>query len=238
MVSMDEATKARLQGVSTATLTTVLAKRGLRNTWLQGVAPLRPDQTAMVGPAYTLRTIPAREDLDHPAMDAGPANPQRRAIEECPAGAVFVVDSRGDWGGASAGGILATRLSVRGVAGFVTDGGLRDSPDIARLDMPAYHARPSAPANFVRHHTVEAGVPIGCGGVAVYPGDVMVGDAEGVVVVPREIAEAVAVEAQEQTLLETFIEERVAAGEGIFGLYPPSPEAIERFEEWRRARSR
>lgn len=226
---MDNATREALMGVSTATLTTVLAKRGLSNTFLSGVVPLNPAAPKMVGPAYTLRTIPSREDIDTPERSSEPDNPQRRGIEACPPGAVFIVDSRGDPRAASAGGILTRRLMVRGVAGFVTDGGLRDSPDIARFAMPTYHQRPTAPANYLCHRAVEAEVPIACGGVAVYPGDIVVGDGEGVVIVPAGIAAEVAEAAVEQTALEDWIEARVADGESIVGLYPPSEENRARF---------
>jgi regulator of RNase E activity RraA len=231
--------QARLAAVSTATLTTVLFKRGLRNRALQGVLPLNPATPRMVGPAYTMRTIPAREDLD--VLDAfkDPENPQRKGVEECPPGHVLVVDSRGDARAASGGGILLTRLMVRGVAGAVTDGGFRDSRDIAAMPWPAYHRRPAAPPNLIHHHPVGLQEPIACGGVAVFPGDIMVGDGEGVVCIPAEIADAVAEEAFEQTVYEEFVQERVAAGHSIRGLYPmtePANRPI--FEAWRHARGR
>jgi regulator of RNase E activity RraA len=229
--------QARLAAVSTATLTTVLFKRGLRNRALQGVLPLNPATPRMVGPAYTMRTIPAREDLD--VLDAfkDPENPQRKGVEECPPGHVLVVDSRGDARAASGGGILLTRLMVRGVAGAVTDGGFRDSRDIAAMPWPAYHQRPAAPPNLIHHHPVGLQEPIACGGVAVFPGDIMVGDGEGVVCIPAEIADAVAEEAFEQTVYEKFVQERVAAGHSIRGLYPMTELANRPiFEAWRQAR--
>jgi regulator of RNase E activity RraA len=236
---MTPETRRQLEAVSTATLTTVLFKRGFRNVFLQGVAPLSPDGANMVGPAYTLRTIPPREDLDMLDAFKDPAHPQRRGVEECPPGAVFVVDSRGDARAASAGGILLTRLKARGVAGAVTDGGFRDSPEIARMGWPAYHARPSAPTNLIHHHCVDLQVPIACGGVGVHPGDVMVGDGEGVVCIPAHIAGAVAAEALEQTVFEDFVAERVAAGHGIIGLYPMTdPANAPLYAAWRRARGR
>jgi regulator of RNase E activity RraA len=233
---LSEKTRQALAGVSTATLTTVLFKRGFRNTFMQGVSPINPNAPHLVGPAYTLRYIPAREDLDHLGVFEDRSHPQRKGVEECPPGAVFVVDSRGDRSAASAGGILVTRLWKRGVAGIVTDGGFRDTPDIAALPFPAYHAAPSAPTNLIRHHAVDLDVPIGCGGVAVYPGDIIVGDGEGVVVIPRKIADDVAAEAAEQTLFEDFVQEQVLAGRSIFGIYPPSPEARAEFAEWRKKR--
>lgn len=225
-----------LKKVSTATLTTVLFKRGLRNTFIQGVFPLNGNSPRMVGEAYTLRYIPAREDLDQLGAFEGRGHPQREAIEACPPGAVLVMDARRDSTAATGGDILMTRLMVRGVAGVVTDGGLRDSPTIEKLAFPAYCGARSAPLNLVRHHAVDSQVPIGCGGVAVYPGDAVVGDAEGVVVIPAGIADAVAQEAAAQTEFEDWVEMKVRAGASIFGLYPPSPETRAEFEAWKKSR--
>ena len=222
--------------VSTPTLCTALFKRGLRNQFIQDVRPLNASLPNMVGPAYTLRTIPAREDLNPISVFQDRAHPQRKAVEECPPGAVLVIDSRKDARAASAGGILVTRLMQRGVAGVVTDGGFRDSPEIARLPFPAYHQRPSAPTNLTLHQAVDINVPIGCGDVAVWPGDVVVGDAEGVVVIPAEIAEAVAAEAVEMTVFEDFVIEQVQRGRSILGLYPPTDEQSRiDFVAWRAA---
>ena len=179
-----------MRKVSTATLTTVLFKRGLRNTYIQGVGPLNPDAPPMVGEAYTLRYIPAREDLDTIDVFKDPSHPQRKAVEDIPPGQVLVMDCRGDASVASAGSILITRMMNRGAAGVVSDGGLRDSMEIAQLPFPAYCRGPSAPTNLIKHHAVDINVPIGCGGVPVFPGDIIVGDGEGVVVIPAEIAEA------------------------------------------------
>ncbi len=231
-------TKRRLTAVSTATITTCLFKRGLRNQCIQGVAPLNPNAARMAGPAYTLRYIPAREDLDHLGVFADRTHPQRKGVEECPPGAVFVVDSRGDPRAASAGCILVTRLMKRGAEGIVTDGGLRDSPDIATLAFPAYHHRPSAPTNLTLHHAADLNVPIGCGGAPVYPGDIVVGDAEGVVVIPHHLADEVAAEAFEMTVFEDFVEEKVREGRGIFGLYPPDDASKAEFAAWRQANAR
>jgi regulator of RNase E activity RraA len=228
-----ETTKQRLAGVSTATLTTVLFKRGFRNTFMRGVRPINASAARMVGPAYTLRYIPAREDLDHLGVFEDRGHPQRKGIEECPPGHVFVIDSRGDASAASAGGILVTRLWKRGAAGVVTDGGFRDTPDIAQLPFPAFQCVPSAPTNLIKHHAVDLNVPIGCGEVPVYPGDIIVGDGEGVVVIPQLIADEVADEAFDQSEFEDFVAERVREGSTIFGLYPPAPEAREEFARWR-----
>lgn len=230
-------TKRKLEQVSTATLTTALFKRGLRNQFLQDVHPVAPKGRAMVGPAFTLRYIPAREDLDQTSAFEGRKHPQRVAVETCPPGHVMVIDSRKDASAASAGGILVTRLYKRGVAGVVTDGGFRDTPDIEKLPFPAYHSRPSAPTNLIRHHALDINNPIGCGDVPVYPGDIIVGDGEGVVVVPAHLAEEVAEEAYEQTLFEDFVQEKVMAGAMTFGLYPPEAEAKSEYAAWRATRA-
>ena len=232
-------TRQKLMTVSAATLCTALFKRGLRNQFIQDVRPLNPKLPNMVGEAFTLRYIPAREDIDVLKVFEDRSHPQRKGVEECPAGAVFVVDSRGDPRAASAGGILITRLMRRGCAGAVSDGGFRDTPEIAQMDWPVYHVRPSAPTNLIHHHAVDLNVPIGCGGVAVYPGDIMVGDGEGVVCIPAHIAEEVATEAFEQTVYEDFVQEQVDGGAGLFGLYPMiDPATRERFLAWRKAKGR
>jgi regulator of RNase E activity RraA len=232
-------TRAKLMGVSTATLCTALYKRGLRTQFIQDVRPLNPDLPNMVGEAFTLRYIPAREDLNPLSVFQNRAHPQRKAVEECPPGAVFVIDSRKDARAASAGGILVSRLMKRGVAGVVTDGGFRDSPEIAKLAFPAYHNRPSAPTNLTLHQAVDINVPIACGDAPVWPGDVIVGDGEGVIVIPAHLADEVAAEAVEMTAYEDFVTERVHGGQSILGLYPPTDEAnLAAFAEWRRRHGR
>ncbi len=225
--------REKLKRVSTATLTTALFKRGLRNQFIQDVRPLSPSAPRMVGEAFTLRYIPAREDLDQLSAFEGTQHPQRVAIETCPAGHVMVIDSRKDARAASAGCILVTRLAQRGAAGIVTDGGFRDTPDIAALGFPAYHSRPSAPTNLIHHHALDINAPIGCGDVAVYPGDIVVGDGEGVCIIPAHIANEVAAEAYEQTAYEDFVEAKVREGRGIFGLYPANAETKDEFARWR-----
>lgn len=236
---MKEDTHKKLMGVSTATLCTALYKRGLRNQFIQDVRPLNPRLPNMVGEAFTLRYIPAREDLNPITVFQDRAHPQRKAIEECPPGAVFVIDSRKDPRAASAGSILVSRLMKRGVAGVVTDGGFRDAPEIAELDIPAYHNRPSAPTNLTLHQALDINVPIGCGDVPVWPGDVVVGDREGVVVIPAGIADEIADEAVEMTAFEDFVTEKVLEGRSILGLYPPTDEkSREEFAAWRKAKGR
>jgi len=238
-----QGTKELLAKVSTATLCTALFKKGLRNQFIQDVRPVGSQRDAtlpnMVGEAFTLRYIPAREDLNPITVFQNRQHPQRQAVEQCPSGAVLVMDSRKDARAASAGGILVSRLMKRGVAGVVTDGGFRDSPEIARLSMPAYHQRPSAPTNLTLHQALDIDVPIGCGDVAVWPGDVMVGDAEGVIVIPAGIADEVAAEAVEMTAFEDFVMEKVLEGRSILGLYPPTDEQSRTdFAAWRAARGR
>ena len=229
MVGLAEETRQLLGRTSTATLTTQLFKRGLRNTFIQGVGRLTPKAPLMIGEAYTLRMIPAREDLDHPSMFVGNRHPQRRAIEECPAGKVLVIDARQVTTGGVLGDILIARLMQRGVAGVVTDGAMRDTPPILGLAYPVYAGGAAAPASFGVHHATDLEVPIGCGDVAVFPGDVLVGDAEGVVVIPAHLAAEVAADAAEQERLEAWILQEVEAGRGIFGLYPPDDQALERY---------
>ena len=236
MTSLRPASREALRKVSTATLTTVLFKRGFRNVFIQGIFLLNKDAPRMVGEAFTLRYIPAREDLDQLGAFEGRGHPQREAIEACPPGHVLMMDARRDASAATGGDILMTRLMVRGAAGVVTDGGLRDSPTIEQLPWPVYCAARSAPLNLVHHHAVDSQVPIGCGGVAVYPGDIVVGDAEGVVVIPGNIADEVAGEAASQTVFEDWVEARVKEGRSIFGLYPPSPETRAEFEAWKKNR--
>jgi regulator of RNase E activity RraA len=237
-LEINDEMRRKYQAVSTATLTSVLLKRGFRNTFIGGIRLINPNAPRMVGPAYTLRYIPAREDLDQPSAFDGRKHPQRIAIENCPAGHVMVFDSRKDASAASAGGILVTRMYRRGVAGVVTDGGFRDSPDIEKLPFPVYHSRPSAPTNLIKHHALDINAPIGCGDVPVYPGDIVVGDGEGVVVVPQHLAQEVADEAYEQTIFEDFVQERVMAGASTFGLYPPEDDARAEYAAWRTTKGR
>lgn len=238
-VSLSPVTREKLRAVSTATICTALFKRGLRNQMIQGARPLDPEKPNMVGPAFTLRYIPAREDLNPITVFQDRGHPQRKAVEECPPGAVFVVDSRKDARAASAGSILLTRLMKRGCAGFVTDGGLRDAAEIARLDIPTYHQRPSAPTNLTLHQAMDINVPIGCGDAPVFPGDIVVGDADGCVVIPAHLADEIADEATEMTAFEDFVTEQVLAGRSILGLYPATQEQTKiDFAAWRKAKGR
>lgn len=238
-MALSTETRQKLMHISTATLCTALFKRGLRNQFIQDVHRLNPNLPNMVGEAYTLRYIPAREDLNTIEVFKDRAHPQRVAVEQCPAGAVLMIDSRKNPRAASAGSILVSRLMARGVAGVVTDGGFRDSPEIGTLPIPAYHNRPSPPTNLTLHQALDLNVPIGCGDVAVFPGDVIVGDAEGVVVIPKEIADEIANEAVEMTAFEDFVTEKVLEGRTIIGLYPPTDEnSLVEFKVWRTAKNR
>ncbi|SFQ11370.1 ribonuclease activity regulator RraA [Tranquillimonas alkanivorans] len=236
---MNEDTRRKLTGVSVATLATALYKRGLRNQVIQGVHPVAPKGRNMVGPAFTLRYMPAREDRNQLSEFRNPEHPQRVAIETCPEGHVLVMDSRKSATAASAGDILITRLMKRGGAGVVTDGGFRDAATIGGLDIPAYHTRPSSPTNLTTNEAIEINGPIGCGDAPVFPGDVIVGDDDCVIVIPAEIANEVADEAVEMTAYEDFVIERVKDGETIIGLYPcTEDEHRERFEAWRKENGR
>lgn len=238
-MALKDQTRARLMQVSTATLCTALYKRGLRHQFIQDVRPLNPKGPNMVGEAFTLRYIPAREDLNPITVFQNREHPQRVAVEQCPPGAVMVFDSRKDARAASAGSILVTRLMVRGCAGVVTDGGFRDSPEIAEMAIPAYHQRPSAPTNLTLHQALDINVPIGCGDAPVFPGDVLVGDREGVVVLPAHLADELAEEAIEMTAFEDFVAEEVRKGRSILGLYPATdPGTKDDFAAWRKAQGR
>jgi regulator of RNase E activity RraA len=232
-MALSQDTLQQLKHASTATLTTQLFKRGLRNAYLQGVHRMSKTGENLVGEAFTLRYIPAREDLDHVGVFENPEHPQRKAVEVVPPGHVLVMDCRRDTRAASGGSILLTRMQIRGAAGVVTDGGLRDSDTIAGMDFPVFGAGPSAPLNLAIHHAVDLNVPIGCGGVAVFPGDIVVGDAEGVVVVPAHLAVEVARDASEQERLEVFVLQEVTSGRALPGTYPPNADTLARYRQWR-----
>lgn len=236
---MNENTRKKLETVSVATLATALYKRGLRHQVIQGVHPIAQKGKNMVGPAYTLRYMPAREDRNQLSVFRDPKHPQRVAIEECPAGHVLVMDSRKDASAASAGDILITRLMKRGGAGVVTDGGFRDAATIAKLDIPAYHQRPSSPTNLTTNEAIELNCPIGCGDAPVFPGDIIVGDDDCVIVIPAELADEIADEAVEMTAYEDFAVEQVKKGATIIGLYPcTKDENKQAFEKWRKENNR
>lgn len=226
---------AQLLRPSTATLTTILNRHGLWNTFMHHVSPLKPGMK-MVGAAFTLRYIPAREDLDATGTVDNLTDPQRIAIEKIGPGEVLVIDARGDTRAGTLGAILATRMHVRGAAGIVSDGAYRDSPVIAEIGLPAYAAAMNARTNKTIHHPVDIQQPIACGGVAVFPGDIIVGDGEGVVVIPRHLAAEVAEQAVAQEEKEDFIMEKVRGGASIVGTYPPDEQTLAEYEEWKKHR--
>jgi regulator of RNase E activity RraA len=230
--TLNPATKRTLHEVSTATVTTQLLSRGLRNAFLHGVSALRPGQAKLIGPAFTLRYIPAREDVDVLSVFADYDHPQRRAVETVPAGSVLVMDCRRQTRAASFGDILATRLQVRGAAGVVTDGALRDSGAISELTLPVYCAAASPTTNLAQHHAVDLQVPIGCAEVAIYPGDIIFGDQDGVVCIPAELVDEVAADALEQEHVERFVLSKVAGGAPLRGTYPPDAGTRVQYQEW------
>jgi regulator of RNase E activity RraA len=235
VTQIDDEVYTTLEWVSTATLTTQLFKRGFRNVFMQGVAAIgKLKNVNLVGPAFTLRNIPAREDIDVLDIFLDPENAQRKGIETAPAGSVLVQDCRGDKTVASCGSILATRLKVRGVAGMVSDGSVRDSGVIAALGFPVFCAGASAPTNLIKHHPIDLNVPIGCGGVAIYPGDMIVGDVDGVVVIPRHLVDEVAKDSAEQEQMENSIIQKIADGAALRGTYPPNAETKEAYAAWKR----
>jgi regulator of RNase E activity RraA len=191
----------------------------------------------MVGRAFTLRYAPTREDVGFHVDYDNERDVQRIAVETIPPGAVLVIDARGELGAASFGHIIATRMATRGAAGLVTDGCLRDSGQFHTVPMPAYYRAAHATTSSVAHWAVDLEVPIGCGGVLVVPGDVMVGDEEGVVVIPAALADEVAAAATAQEEAEDFALERIRKGEPLRDLYPLRPERAGDFEAWRRSRT-
>ena len=229
-----EETLEALRGIATATLTTQLQRRGIRNPFMAGLRPTRPD-LRLVGIAHTLRYVPVREDVV--AADTSELNAQKAAIESIAPGEVLVIDARNEPGAGTVGDILALRALRRGAAGIVTDGGLRDSPAVAGLELPTYFRAPHASVLGLLHFPLESNVPVACGGVLVLPDDVIVGDAEGVVVIPAQLAEEVARDAAEQELAEQFAYERVGEGESVRGLFPLGDERRAEFEEWKKGRT-
>ena len=222
--------RTALTGCSTATITMQLLKRGLRATAMRGVAPLAPDQGRIVGEAYTVRFIPMREDLSDPAGLGAPDNPARNAIEDCPAGAILCMDGLGNAEVATLGDILAERLRVRGVAACVTDSATRDAEAVIATGFPVWCSGRAAPPSITGLAAGDRQVPIGCGGVAVVPGDVLVCDGDGVVVIPQAMVEEVAAGAVGQEALETFVQERIRAGFSVAQSYPPDEETLAAYE--------
>ena len=229
---LDEQVRKWLSATSTATLSTQMFKRGLRTRFMTNVSPLRAGHH-MVGIARTLRYVPAREDLDTLATLGARTNAQRAVIEKVQRGEVLVIDGLRDIGAGSLGSILARRLQVRGAAGIVTDGAYRDAAGIARLELPSYAAGRNANTNLTLYHPADFDVVIGCGGVMVVPGDVVVGDDDGVIVIPRGIVEEIASDAFEQEQRESFIDSLVDEGACLFDVYPMNEETAQKYEAYR-----
>lgn len=232
MTILSDLTTSRLADCSSASVSTQLVKRGFRNIAIRGVMPIRPGLPRMIGPAFTVRYIPAREDLDAYGSGGDPTNKQRQAIEQVPEGAVMVLDCRNVSDVAGMGAILCRRLQMRGAAGVVLDGGVRDTMSIRGFTIPVYCQGPSAPPNYAGHHAADIQVPIACGGVAVYPGDILFGDDEAVIVIPAHIVDDVAEEAWEMEEREKFLLTEIEAGRTIVGVYPPNEETMQKYRLW------
>jgi regulator of RNase E activity RraA len=232
-MTTDADTVAALSGISTATLTTVLLKKGLRNVWMRGTVPLRPGQPRTVGRAFTLRFVPSREDLATPASWSSPRS-TRAAIEDMPAGCIAVVDAMGVTDAGIFGDILCARMGRRGVAGLVTDGVVRDAAGVLGTTLPVWCRGVAAPPSVAGLTFVDWQQPIGCGGVAVFPGDTIVADADGAVVIPQALLAPLVLEAVEQERFEAWVMSEVERGETLPGLYPPDAAAKARYEMTRR----
>ncbi len=230
--AMSDAARALYDLATTASLTAQLVKRGMRTRSISRIAPINPNTPRVFGPVYTLRYIPMREDLGTGAAMADPENPQRKAIETAPPGCVIVVDSCGLDASGTFGDILVARLRVRGVAGIVSDGPMRDIAELSKMDFPIFTKGNAAPPSYASILCVDAQVPIGCGGVAVFPGDIVIGDHDGVVFLPAAIAEEVARDAVEQDRMEAWIRHRIEAGSSIVGVYPPNDQTKAEYRAW------
>jgi regulator of RNase E activity RraA len=231
-MALDEKTIETLSGIATATLTTVLLRKGLRNVWMRGTKPLRSGQKRLVGPAFTLRFVPAREDLATPESWSSPVS-TRAAIEAMPPGCIAVVDAMGITDAGIFGDILCQRMKVRGIAGLVTDGVVRDVAGVLRTDLPVWCMGAAAPPSVAGLTFVNWQEPIGCGGVAVFPDDVIVVDDDGAVVIPKALLDDVVQAAAEQEQMEAWIFDEVQAGASLPGLYPPNAEQKARYEAFR-----
>jgi regulator of RNase E activity RraA len=225
----------RLKNISSGTLTTQLFKHGLKQCFLVGLKPLNPNCAKFAGEAYTMRFIPTREDIDTYATltpFSNPDNLQWDAVDQIGPGQVLVIDSRNDTRAASAGNMLLTHMMVKGVAGIVTDGSLRDGQEISRMAIPAYAREVTASTRLSYHHAADLQVPISCAEVAVYPGDIIVGDGDGITVVPRHLAAQLADDGEKQDAFEAYLAMRMAAGEKLYGLYPPNDQTRADYQAW------
>jgi len=228
-MTLTPAIRDTLAHVTTATLTTVLLKKGLRRTWMRGPKPLHPGLARIVGPAFTLRFIPAREDLATPESWSSPRS-TRGAIEAMPEGCVVVAGTEGITDAGIFGDILCARMSKKGVAALVTEGAVRDGAGVRATALPVWCAGEVAPPSVASLTFVTWEEPVGCGGVAVFPGDIVVADDDGAVLIPQALLEAVAREAEAQEKLEAWIMREVERGVPLPGLYPPDAETRARYE--------
>jgi regulator of RNase E activity RraA len=226
-----------LRNITTATLTTVLLKKGLRNVWLRGAMPLRPDQPRVVGPAFTLRFVPSREDLATPASWGSPIS-TRAAIEAMPPGCIAVVDAMGITDAGIFGDILCERMKFRSVAALITDGVIRDLAGVLRTNLPTWSTGVAAPPSVCALTFVAWQQPIGCGGVAIFPDDILVADSDGAVVIPAALLDEVTAEAAEQEQLEAWIVSQIQSGAPLPGMYPINAENKARYEAFRKAATR
>lgn len=229
---MDDKTRQGLGSISVATVTMQLLKRGVRNISMAGVRPMNDPAEKLIGPAYTLRYVPQREDLSTPEALGGADYPPRVAIESAPEGSVLVIDGRGLADIAVVGDLLVERLKIRGVAGVVSDGGVRDCAEALAVGMPLYAAGPAAPASIAGHAAADIETPVACGGVAVFPGDVIMGDGDGVVVIPQALAADVAKDGVEQERYERFAKKKIKEGSPVPGVYPPNDETKAEYAKW------
>ena len=232
---MDDKTLETLGAISAATVTMQLLKRGIRNISMAGVRPLNDPPQPLVGPAYTLRYVPLREDLSVPEVLGQPNYPPRLAIEQAPEGSVLVIDGRGIADIAVVGDLLVERLKIRGVAGLVSDGGVRDCAEALAVGLALYAAGPAAPASVAGHAAADIESPIACGGVAVFPGDIICADGDGVVVVPKALAAEVAEDGLEQERYERFAKLKIKEGRKVPGVYPPNEETKAEYAAWLKA---
>jgi regulator of RNase E activity RraA len=228
-MALDQKIISTLSQITTATITTLLLKKGLRNVWMRGTRPLNPGQPRLVGPAFTLRFVPAREDLATPESWSKPIS-TRAAIEAMPEGCITVVDAMGITDAGIFGDILCARMKKRGVAALVTDGVLRDVAGVRGTGLPVWCQGAAAPPSVAGLTFVNWGEPIGCGGVAVFPDDVVVVDDDGAVLIPQALVAEIVAAAPEQERLESWIMGEVEKGAALPGLYPPNAENKARYE--------
>jgi regulator of RNase E activity RraA len=232
-VQLSDSVRNQLMTASTATISSVLRKHGYNGMYLEGLRPLHPEKR-MVGQAFTLRFVPTRPDLDPTGEFDNTTNKQRIAVESVGPGQVLVIEARENTSAGTLGDILATRIWKRGAAGIVSDGAFRDTPSFSEIDLPTYSKAQNPNLSSAVHHPIEINGPIVCAGVTVLPGDVVVGDGEGVIVVPVGMAEQVATEASEQEQREQFIIGKIQEGHSILGVYPPDEKTLAEYDEWKR----